>query len=147
MSEARAATAGETAALGAALARAVTPPCVIAVEGPLGAGKTTLVRGFLRARGHAGVVRSPSYTLLESYALDGATVHHLDLYRLFDPEELEQLGVRDLATADAIWLIEWPRRGGGFLPPFDWYIRIEVEADGRRRVSGLPGGVDATDHS
>ena len=138
MSESLAATAQATAAVGATLAHAVTAPCVIAIEGPLGAGKTTLVRGFLRALGHTGGVRSPTYMLLESYALAGAVVHHLDLYRLFDPEELEQLGVRDLADADAIWLIEWPERGGGFLPPFDLRVRIAVAADGTRRISGLP---------
>lgn len=147
MSEARVATADETAALGAALARSASPPCVIGIEGPLGAGKTTLVRGFLHALGYGGPVRSPSYTLLESYPLAGATVHHLDLYRLFDPEELEQLGVRDLAAADAVWLIEWPERGAGFLPPLSWCIRIDCEADGKRRVSGLPDQLVAPDDS
>lgn len=140
MAEHRSGSAGDTAALGAALARIVAAPCVIALEGPLGAGKTTFVRGFLRARGYEGPVRSPTYTLVETYPLDGGPVHHLDLYRLADPEELEYLGVRDLATDDSIWLIEWPERGHGFLPPFDRHVRIDCEAGGSRRLSGLPGG-------
>ena len=138
MADTRAATAGDTAALGATLARIVTPPCVIALQGPLGVGKTTLVRGFLRARGHQGTVRSPTYTLVETYPLGDATVHHLDLYRLSDPEELEHLGVRDLVASDAIWLIEWPERGEGFLPPFDWRLSLACEDGETRRVRGLP---------
>lgn len=124
-------------ALGAELAAAVRPPAVVALEGPLGAGKTTLVRGWLRALGHGGPVRSPSYTLLETYVLAGARVHHLDLYRLADPEELEFIGVRDLAADDALWLIEWPERGGSRLPPVDHRIRIEYDG-AARRVHGLP---------
>lgn len=147
MAEYGSASAGDTAALGAALARAVTAPCTIALEGPLGAGKTTFVRGFLRARGHAGPVRSPTYTLVETYPLTDGLLHHLDLYRLADPEELEYLGVRDLVTADAIWLIEWPERGRGFLPPFDRHIVIDCEADGGRRIRGLPAGLDPPDRS
>ncbi len=140
MAEFHSGSADDTAALGAALARLVAAPCVIALEGPLGAGKTTFVRGFLRARGCEGLVRSPTYTLIETYPLDEGPVHHLDLYRLADPEELEYLGVRDLVTDDSIWLIEWPERGRGFLPPFDRHVRIDCEADGSRRLSGLPEG-------
>lgn len=124
-------------ALGAELATAIGPPAVVALEGPLGAGKTTLVRGWLRALGHAGPVRSPTYTLLETYVLAGVRVHHLDLYRLADPEELEFIGVRDLAGEDALWLIEWPQHGGDRLPPVDHRIRIDYDGAGRR-VHGLP---------
>lgn len=141
MAEARARTAAETESLGAALAAVVAAPCVIALEGPLGAGKTTLARGFLRARGHAGPVRSPTYTLVESYPCAGVTVHHLDLYRLSDPEELEQLGVRDLVAADAIWLVEWPERGRGFLPPADWWLAFDCARGDARRIRGLPPGL------
>lgn len=147
MAEYRSGSAGDTAALGAALARAVTAPCVIALEGPLGAGKTTFVRGFLRACGHQGPVRSPTYTLVETYPLDDGPLHHLDLYRLADPEELEYLGVRDLAAGDALWLIEWPERGRGFLPPFDRHIAIDCETDGCRRIRGLPAGLKVSDLS
>jgi len=125
-------------ALGARLAQAIRAPAVLALDGPLGAGKTTLVRGFLRALGRTGPVRSPTYTLVETYPLDGTLVHHLDLYRLADPEELENLGVRDLVDATAIWLIEWPDRGRGFLPPADWSIRIHPGQGETRTVTGLP---------
>lgn len=127
-------------ALGAELAATLRAPAVVALEGPLGAGKTTLVRGWLRGLGHAGPVRSPTYTLLETYALAGVRVYHLDLYRLAEPEELEFIGVRDLAGDDALWLIEWPQRGAGRLPPIDHRIRIEYAGDGRR-VHGLPAAV------
>ncbi len=124
-------------ALGAELAPLLQPPRVVTLAGPLGAGKTTLVRACLRALGYSGPVRSPTYTLVESYPLGDRTVHHLDLYRLGDPEELELIGVRDLATADAVWLIEWPDRGGDQLPPVDWALSLDY-ADGGRRVVGLP---------
>lgn len=127
-------------ALGRALAATLEAPAVIGLVGPLGAGKTTLVRGIVAGLGHEGRVRSPSYTLVESYAVGALTVHHLDLYRLADPEELELIGVRDLATPDAVWLVEWPERGGDRLPPLDRVIHIEYAGRGRR-VSGLPGPV------
>lgn len=125
------------AALGLELARRLAPPRVVTLSGPLGAGKTELVRACLHGLGHDGPVRSPTYTLVESYPLATCTVHHLDLYRLGDPEELELIGIRDLATADAVWLIEWPDRGGDRLPPVDWAIAIAYAGSGRR-VSGLP---------
>lgn len=138
MAERTVADADAMLALGAELAAVLRAPAVVALEGPLGAGKTTLVRGWLRALGHTGPVRSPTYTLLETYLLAGVRVHHLDLYRVGDPEELEFIGVRDLAGDDALWLIEWPQRGDSRLPPLDHRIRIEYDAAGRR-VHGLPG--------
>lgn len=124
-------------ALGAELARVLDPPRVVTLAGPLGAGKTTLVRACLRALGHAGPVRSPTYTLVETYLLSDRTVHHLDLYRLGDPDELELIGVRDLATADAVWLVEWPERGGDRLPPVDWALELDYGEHGRC-LRGLP---------
>jgi tRNA threonylcarbamoyladenosine biosynthesis protein TsaE len=118
--------------LGAALAAACPRPFVIFLEGDLGAGKTTLVRGFLRALGQGGPVRSPTFTLLEPYELPGGPIFHLDLYRLADPEELAYLGLRDLVGGRSILLVEWPERGRGELPPPDLRIRIEHLADGRR---------------
>lgn len=125
------------AALGAELAGVVTAPAVIFLEGALGAGKTALARAFLRGLGYMGAVRSPTYTLVETYPFDGFDVHHLDLYRVADPDELEFLGIRDLAASDAIWLVEWAERGADGLPAPDHVVRIVFEGTGRR-VTGLP---------
>ena len=133
-----------TGALGAELAAVLHAPAVVRLEGPLGAGKTTLARGFLRALGHAGAVRSPTYTLVETYPFAGFEVHHLDLYRVADPDELEFLGIRDLAASDAIWLVEWAERGGDRLPAPDHVVRIAFEGAGRR-VAGLPDTLVASE--
>ncbi len=104
---------------GQALARslqALSGPCVLTLSGELGAGKTTLTRGLLRALGERGAVRSPTYTLIETYALGGRQVHHLDLYRLRDAAEVEGLGLRDLLTAGALLIVEWPERDASSRP-------------------------------
>jgi tRNA threonylcarbamoyladenosine biosynthesis protein TsaE len=126
--------AEETAALGAAVARALAerPGAVVHLEGPLGAGKTTLARGLLRELGVTGTIRSPTYTLLEPYELGDRTVVHLDLYRLNDPRELEPLGLRDYPRERCWWLIEWPERGGDRLPPPDLQLRLSHDPGGRR---------------
>jgi tRNA threonylcarbamoyladenosine biosynthesis protein TsaE len=117
--------------LGQRLARSARRPGVVYLQGELGTGKTTLVRGLLRGFGHSGKVRSPTYTLIEPYPLDGLTVYHLDLYRLASPDELEWLGIRDLLAGDALLLIEWPERGGGALPAADLLVGIEYRDPGR----------------
>jgi tRNA threonylcarbamoyladenosine biosynthesis protein TsaE len=121
-----------TRALGAALARAAGGGGVLLLHGDLGTGKTTLARGFLRARGHAGAVRSPTYTLLEPYPLVDGPVYHLDLYRLADAEELEYLGLRDLDEPGATFLVEWPERGRGGLPPADLEVTLTYAGPGRQ---------------
>jgi tRNA threonylcarbamoyladenosine biosynthesis protein TsaE len=123
-------------AFGRRLAALLPPRLVVYLQGDLGTGKTTLTRGLLAGLGHVGAARSPTYTLLEPYELADRRLYHLDLYRLGDPEELEYLGLRDLLAEDAIWMVEWPERGLGVLPPADIRISIAYAADGRHlRIS------------
>lgn len=118
-------------AFGAGLAmHGFQQPLLIALSGELGAGKTTFVGGLLTAFGHVGTVRSPTYTLIEPYAFAGRDVYHLDLYRLRDPSELEELGLRDLMQPGAIVLVEWPERAGGELGSPDVHVRLDYPNTG-----------------
>ncbi|MEJ0035169.1 MAG: tRNA (adenosine(37)-N6)-threonylcarbamoyltransferase complex ATPase subunit type 1 TsaE [Gammaproteobacteria bacterium] len=124
-------TAEETEAVGAELAR-IRPLrrdalSVVYLTGDLGAGKTTLARGFLHELGVAGIVHSPSYNLMDVYETKTGPVVHLDLYRMRDPSELEPLGLRDEARPGVLWLVEWPQRGEGWLPAADVVITLAVE--------------------
>jgi tRNA threonylcarbamoyladenosine biosynthesis protein TsaE len=123
-------------ALGAQLAGALravhlTEPLVVGLSGDLGAGKTTLVGGLLAALGHEGPARSPTYTLIEPYRLAGRDVYHCDLYRLRDPAELDDLGLRDLLVGPSVLLVEWPERAGGRLREPDLALHIEYSGEGR----------------
>jgi tRNA threonylcarbamoyladenosine biosynthesis protein TsaE len=120
-----------TVAAGARLAHAADGHGVIALRGNLGSGKTTLCRGLIRALGHTGAVKSPTYTLVEPYELGPARVLHYDLYRLSDPEEVEFLGMRDFLDGRTLTLIEWPEKALGFLPPPDLELSLEVLSSGR----------------
>lgn len=131
--------ADATAALGGELARHLPERAVVYLHGDLGAGKSTLARALLRALGVTGTIRSPTYTLVEHYPLssNGAqagSALHLDLYRIGDAGELEFLGLDGAGTlSDArLWLVEWPERGQGALPPADLDIELAVEGEGRR---------------
>jgi tRNA threonylcarbamoyladenosine biosynthesis protein TsaE len=108
---------------GQALARACTKDgvgkCMIYLHGELGAGKTTLVRGFLRGCGYSAAVKSPTYTIVEPYKIEHKIIYHFDLYRLTNAAELAYIGGRDYFGEDAICLIEWPEHGSGFLPAPD----------------------------
>lgn len=105
---------------------------LVFLRGDLGVGKTTLVRGLLHGLGHWGSVRSPTYTLIEHYEVGGQSIHHLDLYRVGDPEELEYLGLRDLLDGTGLLLVEWPERGAAGLPEPDLEIGITHAPPGRR---------------
>ncbi len=120
-----------TEEFGAKLWAELPSKCLIFLHGDLGAGKTTLVRGFLRAAGYAGAVKSPTYTLVEEYAINERKIFHFDLYRVVDPEELEWIGIRDYFDQDCICFIEWPDMGKGFLPEPDRVITLATEGSGR----------------
>ena len=118
-------------AFGKALGQALQGRGLVYLEGELGAGKTTMTRGMLRAYGYQGAVKSPTYTLVEPYELGSQRIYHLDLYRLSDPEELEFIGGRDVLADDAIIFVEWPSRGEGWLPTPDLRLVLEVTVQGR----------------
>jgi tRNA threonylcarbamoyladenosine biosynthesis protein TsaE len=119
-------------AFGATLADFIANGALVTLSGNLGAGKTTLTRGFMHAIGHMGAVKSPTYTLVEPYEINGRSVMHFDLYRLSNPEELEFLGFRDYLDGSTTCLIEWPEKAIGFLPEPDLAISINVVKDGRQ---------------
>jgi len=132
------ATRGLGATLAQALRSAPVDSFIIFLEGELGAGKTTLVGGLLAEFGFSGPVRSPTYTLVEPYDLpDGRMLHHIDLYRLATPGEVEPLGLRDLLAQAAILLIEWPSKGAEQVPAADLLVRLVYAADGSQRQATL----------
>src|SRR6185503_13618852 len=134
--------AAATEALGAALAAGVTPGRVLHLRGDLGAGKTTVVRGVLRALGHEGTVKSPTYTLVEPYALSRLHLYHFDFFRLKDAAEWENSGFREYFGPQAACLVEWPERVGAALGTPDLELQLDFAPVGRRArlFSRTPAG-------
>lgn len=121
-----------TLALGAALAAGAGPGRVLYLRGDLGVGKTTLVRGLLRALGHAGRVKSPTYPLVEPYVISGLHLYHFDFYRFKDDSEWVDSGFRDYFNPDSLCVVEWPERAGAQLAPPDLSVALELDGAGRR---------------
>ncbi|MFT7558180.1 MAG: tRNA threonylcarbamoyladenosine biosynthesis protein TsaE [Flavobacteriales bacterium] len=122
----------KTVEFGRALAKSARYGSCVHLHGDLGAGKTTLCRGFIRSMGHSAAVKSPTYTLVEPYEFNGRQVFHFDLYRVSDPEELEYIGIRDYFHPKSLSLIEWPDKGAGMLPEPDLVLDLRVVGLGRR---------------
>jgi tRNA threonylcarbamoyladenosine biosynthesis protein TsaE len=127
--------AGEAAtlALGAAVAATLRPGMRVYLEGDLGAGKTTFSRGLVRALGHTGNVRSPTYTLVEIYVFSGYILYHFDFYRFNDPDEWHESGLDEHFNEQSVCLVEWPDKAGGLLPKPDVEVRFEIAEDGLSR--------------
>ncbi len=123
---------------GAQFSRVLRDGLVIYLRGDLGAGKTTWVRAVLQALGHAGRVKSPSYTLLERYEAGGLHLRHFDLYRFRDAEEWETSGFRDEFDGRNICLVEWPQQAANLLPAADLQLNFEIQNEGRElRLNAL----------
>jgi tRNA threonylcarbamoyladenosine biosynthesis protein TsaE len=127
-----------TLRLGAALAVGLGPGRTLFLSGDLGAGKTTLVRGLLRALGHAGRVKSPSYPLVELYVVSSLHLYHFDFYRFKNEAEWQDSGFREYFNAQSACIVEWPERAGGLLPAPSLAIRLEITATGRRAWLSAP---------
>jgi tRNA threonylcarbamoyladenosine biosynthesis protein TsaE len=120
-----------TLRLGGALAAGAANGLVLHLKGELGSGKTTLARGLIRALGHPGRVKSPTYTLVEPYSLLRLNLYHFDFYRLKDRSEWLSSGLREHFNAQSLCIVEWPERAGDSLAPPDLEIHLHYDAQGR----------------
>lgn len=120
-----------TRALGAGLAQSIEPGLLVYLHGDLGSGKTTLARGLLRALGHTGRVKSPTYALVEVYTISRLNLYHFDFYRFRDPKEWRDAGFSEYFNDSSVCLVEWPEKAAGLLPPADLDIALEFAGDGR----------------
>jgi tRNA threonylcarbamoyladenosine biosynthesis protein TsaE len=121
-----------TDAFGHALADVLRPGMVIYLVGALGAGKTAIARALLRKMGVDGTIKSPTYTLVELYVVSRLSLYHFDFYRLQDPEEWLEAGLRDYFNPDSICLVEWPDKAGNSLPQADIVLSLVLENEGRQ---------------
>jgi tRNA threonylcarbamoyladenosine biosynthesis protein TsaE len=121
-----------TRAFAGVLASCITYPLILTFQGDLGAGKTTLIRAMLQALGVTGAIKSPTFSLIESYSFSEYTLHHVDLYRLSDEVELEALGFRDYLLPDTVCCIEWPTRAPSLAPYVDVMFSLALQGAGRR---------------
>src|SRR5438132_8636258 len=124
--------AAATARLGAALAAGIAPGNVLHLSGELGAGKTTLVRGLLRALGVQDPVKSPTYAWVEPYRISSLDLYHFDFYRFDKKTEWLSSGLREYFTSDAVCIVEWPERAGSLLPSPDLALLLNYDGDARR---------------
>ncbi len=117
--------------LGKSIAAGLVPGMLVALHGPLGAGKTTLARGVLRGLGYEGRVKSPTYALVELYELSRLDLYHFDLYRFADPQELIESGLQEAFNGSNVCIVEWAEKAGGLLPVADLAVDMEM-ANGER---------------
>ncbi len=132
----------ETEAFGAQLFQALPKKCLVFLVGDLGTGKTTLTRGFMKAAGHKGIVKSPTYNIVEEYRVNQRLFFHFDLYRLVDPEELEWIGIDDYLQEESVCFVEWPEKGEGYLTEPDVIISMATTDSGRKiQIKKMPVSV------
>jgi tRNA threonylcarbamoyladenosine biosynthesis protein TsaE len=120
-----------TLGLGKRLAAGLAPGTLVTLRGPLGAGKTTLARGVLRALGFEGRVKSPTYALVELYKLSRLDLYHFDFYRFSNPEELVESGLQEAFNETSVCIVEWPERAGSLLPAADIEVNLAMRNGAR----------------
>ena len=125
----------DTLALGSALSRGIEPGALLFLQGDLGCGKTTLVRGLLRSLGFEGRVKSPTFTLVEAYELSRLSLYHFDLYRFEDAQELRDSGLLEIFETDAVCIVEWPEKASGSLPVADLAVQLSLAVSGGRTAT------------